>query len=434
MRKMIRSLIFFTLLSSCISGKIKNTELDLQTRLANSSELQHYRKLEAETLSLNEKEEYFFKRLNDKFIYPEPKLVARERVNQEYGSFYLDENILLLFYLSIKYQESGSELYQIQAQKIIEAIYYFDELNGFDGFMPRYLVLKDDKLTIASEHIKTNSYALLALSYYAAYQAFPSQKIKTLITKHTEIIAKYFLDNQLNLVTPNEQNIKYAALDHKFVVSRQLDGLSFFEAALAIVKEDDLKSEISLLLAEHYRPKYKKKFKPLYGELFGFWQLASPSSNWLNLLKMYNLVKITDDEIYKFMFARLYQKLADEQNIFYDLLYLDIFPDKAVSKLTLIAGYLQSFPLDLSAAEIINSHRDDIKLQKFPKITKNKRWLSAKTALPIYARPLMYHEWKRNQLRLNGNQGNYLNHVTFNGLDFLLANALYQKALRATLQ
>jgi hypothetical protein len=112
------------------------------------------------------------------------------------------------------------------------------------------------------------------------------------------------------------------------------------------------------------------------------------------------------------------------------LLYYDIYPT-ALSQLHYSKQILASFPLELNNNEIINSGRATVKTTKFTNIIKNKRWLETSKPLPIYARPIIYHEWKRNQFRVNGNIGANGN-VEFSGLDFLLAYSIYEKILKFT--
>ena len=184
--------------------------------------------------------------------------------------------------------------------------------------------------------------------------------------------------------------------------------------------------------------------KQIMKPAIGSWNLASPSSHWLNMMKLYILVKAThaSQPIYKIdskktteslnqaqrhhnyeiMFKKLYNQLKDSENTLFTLLYGDLF-SLSTKELDIVISDLQNFPLSLNDHEIINSSRGDINLKRFPKITKTKRYTENTNPLPIYDRPLVYFEWKRNQHRVDGNfllKGN----VEYAGLDFLIAYAL----------
>jgi len=427
MQKIILYIALLFTLSSCMHGKIPHKKEQLSDHLVKSDELRKFRSFEAKSMNLVDKEAYFYERLKQKFIIKPEYLVKRYHVRDgSYTDAYIDESLLFLSYLALKYKETKDKQYQKLAHKIIKGLYFLENLDGFNGFLPRYVIDQDDKYVIAKEQIKTNSYALLAFAYLISYQNFDAPIIKKLLTKQITTISKYFLDNDLNLVKPNGEDIKYAQLKAKIVTSRQLDGLAFFEAANVLVQNPEIKAEIEENLAKIYHKKYRKKNKNNHARFLGFWEFASPSSNWLNFIKLYTAIKATNDEIYKAMFEKLYFELAKEHNVFYDLLYVDIFPDTRQAKISNIAAILHSFPLSLNNKEVLNSKRADLELKKFPKVIKNKRWVEVKNPLPIYERPLVYHEWKRNQLRVNGNFG-MDGEIEFSGLDYLLAYAFYRK-------
>lgn len=422
-------LIFSIILSGCLHGEAKYDKSILAQKVSSSNLNITQRAQEASSLNLAEKEEYFYQRLKKNFII-EPNLVKRyHHLNSSKIEAHIDESLLFLGYLALRYQATEEEQYQKLAHNIIKGIYYLENLDGFNGYLPRYVIKKGDTFTIASEQIATNSYSLLAFAYLLAYQNFTDPKIKNMLSKHYTTIIKYILNNNLELIEPDGSEVEFGKFKAKLDPSKQLTGLAFFEVANILVRNDKIKAALQDKLDNFYRKKYRKKNKITYLRLFGFWDLASTSSNWLNYLKLYTSIKATNDEVYKKIFAKLYQNLKKEQNIFYDLLYYDIFQDSSQS-LNYSKNILASFPLSLNNLEIINTGREGVKTTKFTNIIKNKRWLESKQPLPIYARPSTYHDWKRNQFRVNGNyngQGN----VEFSGLDFLLAYSFYQKNLKS---
>lgn len=411
-------------LSSCIlKAKIPPiNNINIEQRIEKSDKYRAIRKLEANLLTLAEKEYYLLDRFQKKFIIYDEFLV--KRYNYKDGSnisAHIDESALYLAYLanraaSLKNQKN----YQQAAINIVKAIYYLDNLNKLDGYLPRYVTLKDNIFTPGLETIRTNSYAILFFAYYQAYQNLQNINLKNLIENHIELIIKYYLKNDLDLHHYDGTEIKYSSLKSK-ILSHQLSALTIFEIANLIVTDKQLKNKIQQKLAYFYKKGYKKYNKMMRNSL-GNWQFSSHSSNWLNMLKLYVLAIATNDEIYKNNFKNLYKVLQDDDNIFYDLLYGKIFPLNILQKRKIIAE-LNNYPISLDNHEIINSLRNEIKLDKFPKIIKNKRHIEGVKTLPIFDRPLVYFEWKNNQFRLDGNflaNGN----IEYSGLDFLLAYAI----------
>lgn len=423
-------LIFIIALSSCVHGTVEYTGAIFTKKLESSEQIIKQREKEAQSLDLPAKERYFYERFLTKFIL-EPNLVKRYHLtNSNVSEAHIDESLLFLACLALRYQVTQEAKYQETAHKIIQGLYFLENLDGFNGYLPRYVIKKGDNFMPSKEQIATNSYSLLAFAYLLAYQNFDNEKIKNMLTKHLTIITKYILEHNLELVEPDGSKVEFGKFNAKFDPSKQLTGLAFFETANVIVRNDQIKATLQDKLENLYRKKYRKKNKITYLRLFGFWDLASTSSNWLNYIKLYTAIKATNHPIYKKMFSKLYHNLAKEENIFYDLLYYDIYPT-ALSQLHYSKQILASFPLELNNNEIINSGRATVKTTKFTNIIKNKRWLETSKPLPIYARPIIYHEWKRNQFRVNGNIGANGN-VEFSGLDFLLAYSIYEKILKFT--
>ncbi|MBL6621271.1 MAG: hypothetical protein ISP24_01135 [Rickettsiales bacterium] len=423
---LLRFLIILPLFS-CVEQKLTYKGDLLNQKIAKDKDIKAHRIFEAKSLSLKEKEEYFFNRFSQKFIKKPEYLIKRfiDNKNNNYES-HIDDAAFFLSYLALKYANDRQEKYQDLALKILDGIFYLENIDGFNGYMPRFVSGDANKITNNDVPIRTNSYAILSFAYFLAYENFNSLLIKNKIKKHYYVIAKYFLDRDLNLETPDGVDIKYASLDAKFITSRQLDGVAFFEVANKILADSDLSAEIDNILHNVFRKKYRKKGKKISSNIMGFWDLATPSSNWLNFLKLYIAVKASNDAIYKNMFANYYLSVESEKNAFYDLLYIDIFSREKTSKISNILVALNSFPLTLNDIEIINSHNKKIPINKFSKIRKNKRYVESKIPLLIYNRPLTYHEWKHNQFRVNGNFSKN-GELEFSGLDYLLAYSFLEK-------
>ena len=417
--------LFATISCSARYTKIpyKNQE-ELLNKIAISDEFRATRKASAQELTLDEKEIFFLQKLRDNFIIKPEFLFKRYNyIDKTQTTASIDEASLYLAYFALRIRELyNKSQYVDTATRIIKGIYYLDGLNGFDGYIPRFATLKDNKFTV-SEESRTNNYSLLFFGYYLAYQSFEDDSIRRLIEDHVTLIVKYFLKNDLDLYTADGTHIKYSNLKSK-IFSRRLDALVMFEIGNIIVTDPEVKTQITETLEYFERKGYMKKNQIMSFKIAAIWDVATSSSYWLNMMKLYIIAKATNNENYQYMFKKLNRKLRKSQNILFTLLYNDLFPlEKDNPKLQKAQELLETYPLELNNQEIINSYRPDIKLNVFAKIVKKRRYTETNTPLEIFNRPAKYFEWKEPQLRVDGNFGQDGN-VEFSGIDFLFAKAL----------
>ena len=197
--KKIQLLLISLLLSSCSTYVKKiptSNSPSLKQRIIISDAHRKARKEESETFSFSEKELYFLQRFQKKFLIKPEFLVKRYHFKDGSNiSAYIDESSLYLSYLALKTKKlEFNKGFKKAAQKIIKGIYYLDSLNKLDGYLPRFVTLTNNEFIISEEPIRTNSYSLLLFSYFLAYNYFDDKEIKQMITHHTELIIKYFLE------------------------------------------------------------------------------------------------------------------------------------------------------------------------------------------------------------------------------------------------
>ena len=281
-------------------------------------------------------------------------------------------------------------------------------------------------------NVHINVYSQLLFAYTHAYLLFEDPELKQMIQDHVLLISEYFLENDFVLKNEKGEIMRYSDLSPKsftFKKNRQLDLLLILESGLVILDEtgfnmEDFRSKKKELLDRY---KYYQSIQRLHLKI-GIFEFPSHSSDWLNFLKLHALISLTDEENYKNAFMNLYKSQQREENPLFQAMYLDIKEDISPEEKELVEKssnyYLSTFPLNLSNAEIINSHNKDI--QKKIRFIKLKKVVEAETPLPIFMRPLKGHEWKRNAFRLNGNileSGN----KEYPGTDFLLAYWMMEK-------
>ena len=425
--RLINFVILLILVCSC-SNKYELNFKDKQDilRVAKSEELIEERQVQAGGYSLDDKYNLIKTRFEDKFfLKPSNNVLRYYFKDYDQQIAVIDETVFYLFYLANMALAFDDDRFQIELSKTVDDIIQTDHLNGYDGFLPRSVILNDDEkgLDIYPDEIHSNSYSLLMFGYYFAYNASTNEETKALIVNHIETIASYYLKNDLALIDNEGKEIEVSNLNTRHL-SRELDALVIFETAAKLASSTDSRKIFKAKVNQLKDKGYIKWNKFVRFQFLNF-TIPSHSSNWLNLIRLYSLSKITDEQIYYHNFKKLYNKLEKEKNPFFDALYLEVFGESDLSKKANIEYYLNTFPIELDNSEVISSYNNK-NLKLFPMIVKNHQKAEVVNPLPIYQRPLVYFEWKSNQQRIDGNWGQKGN-VLFSGLDFLVLYSMYMK-------
>ncbi|MBT4989607.1 MAG: hypothetical protein HOM96_03630 [Rickettsiales bacterium] len=427
---MLRIIISILILFCCSCSQrysYDKSSLNEATKIKEIENVLAARQQQALLYDIDSKYTILLDRFNSQFLLSPRNIVVREYfTNRDVQTSVIDETVFYLIYLSqLSMVFDNDDLEQLIYNIVVDII-EIDKLNGLDGYLPRSVSFDKDlnQLVIVPDEIHSNSYSIIMLGYYMAYNSSKSMKVRDLISGHVSMIAKYYLDNDLVLRDDKGNEVRVSNLNKRHL-SRELDALVIFEIGKKLTKDPKLQLKFEAIVDELKAKGYNKKHKILHLTLLNF-EIPSHSSNWLNMLRLYILAKATDEKIYENHFVKLYNILEDEHNPFFDVLYMDLFNQLDEVKMQRISFYLQSFPIELDNREIISSYDADVDLALFPRITKNYIEAESVEALPIYRRPLKYFEWKENQRRIDGNwegKGNIL----FSGLDYLLLYSMYKK-------
>jgi hypothetical protein len=272
------------------------------------------------------------------------------------------------------------------------------------GYLPRYLASNDP--------VHANSYTQLYFGLIMAHRYCP--ELRRDISALSDRIARYLLDHDLRLVHPQTGDMDpYSDLQPRRVEvsrSRVLDSLVFLEAARHLTVDDDIRRELRIWMAQAIDYDYPYRIQISHLQLPGL-KLPSHASDWLNMLRLYTLVQVSENLDYRRALDRLYRSQSREHNA----LFAAMMGDHDEAELSL-AG----FPLALDNREMMNSPLPDVPEKWFPPLVKTRMIREAREPMPVYRRPLSHNEWKRNPYRLDGNLGE-TGARHYSGLDYLLA-------------
>ncbi|MCF7957166.1 MAG: hypothetical protein K9M57_01820 [Phycisphaerae bacterium] len=358
----------------------------------------------------------------------EPYFLIRKQVNAKKPSDncgYLEDTSAFLAGLAFKYGATGDLKSQGLALKVVTSLQDLDWSNGLDGYIPFSANIKNSRLHIAQNETHVNAYSQLFFSYFTAMTLFDDPALKNVIRKHMNLITNYFLKHNLVLKDNFGNKVPFSDITSsafKLSAGRCLDGLVFVDFSLWILenqKDSEAYTKLTEIKKEMVSDGYYRKIANLHFKFFTF-ELPSDSTDWLNFIRLYILNQIENNDHYKNALKKLFASQRNEYNPLFNSIYASVFCDKTdeVKEKTLF--YLNSFPLTLDNAEVINSQNPDVKKKFFLQLTKNKLIPESKLPLEIYKRPFRGLEWKRNPCRLDGNLGKDGN-IIYPGTDFYLA-------------
>ena len=405
------------LLSSCSFYGVDDyyDPSELHTVVKNSQETIQLRKQQAENFTLEQKAEIFETRLkktfHQKYIFI-PKLFD-ENPNPPLR---IDTTALLLSALAFKYSVTQNEQDKNLISKMVDSLISADEANGFDGFLPYKVRIKNDTIVPIDNKTRENVYAQLFFAYTSILNYVSCPEIHEKVIQHSRFIITHFAKHDFKLINHEGKESPHADLSptqFSILNNRKLSLLYILDLGLKFCEDKVILNKLQQTRERAVSYGYLDEILELHTVFLNL-EFPTQSSSWLNMLKIYNGWSASQNNVYKMAYDRLILRYADEDNLFFELIGHAIHQRKPSSK---IARLLATFPLDLSNKEIINSLNPAIKNVR-GNYVKLKGQYESTTVLPFYQRPLNNYLWKRNQMHLDGNiKSNGL--LNFTGVDYL---------------
>ncbi|MCM8536087.1 MAG: hypothetical protein NE334_09140 [Lentisphaeraceae bacterium] len=411
-------LIIVVLLTSCHSYDVHDhyDKSELLERIKISDEGTERLRLEAESKSLSEKATYFESKIL-KEIHPKYKFVPKHYYSDRKDQLRTDMTSHLLAALAFKYGVTKSSQDLKLIEDMVDTFIAADKTNGYDGFLPYKVMVKDGSLVATDNETHENIYVQLFFAYVIILRNVEDENVLQKVKSHSETILKHFAKQDFVLYTHEGEEADYSDLSltrYSLYKNRKLSLLSLLDYGLLVLDDGSLKTKLLMTRKEAEDLGYEETVLSLHTAFLNR-EFPTHSSSWLNFLKIYNGWHSSGNEIYKKAFMSLYENYEDERNPFLELMKASLF-DSSIHES--VESILSSFPLTLTSREVINS--PSFKDAEFGNYVKIKRHRETQEILPVYQRPLNNFLWKRNPMIVDGNFESS-GQTTYSGIDFLQA-------------
>ncbi|HLP79517.1 MAG TPA: hypothetical protein VK158_02700 [Acidobacteriota bacterium] len=355
-------------------------------------------------------------RLFSEFYYPDIGLIShyneRKDEQTQKGPLQLEQNAHLLVALAKKYEVTKDEQTLARAKKLIDGFLYMDKLNDLDGFLPMEVRLQNDKTYLLKPNTPSFGYTQLFYAYVLAKESFANTSVSENIAFHANLIFERLAKDNFIVKNNKGKQVEYsdASPTKTFMLtSSHIESLAFATAGRYLVdKYTNPGLHEKLKSVEHtLRVTYGYDTRPALLKVnLGIYRVPTPSTSWLDLMKLAIIYHTTKHEKYAKHIVDLAKSYADDKNPFFITMHLQHGNEsmQEKKKLAQIAlERLQTYPITNTSQEVINSTGASTRL--IPRFVKNQAEKETTQPLPIWATSGDTYQWKRNPYRIQGNIG-----------------------------
>ncbi len=378
------------------------------------------RRVEAASLTEEEKAAWFEQHVLAEFSSPDCRLVAKLRTD---GPDIRDIQTTAHFLaaISMKYGVLPTPETAQLALEIIEDIIAADALDGLDGRLSAYCDITDG-LPKPGGTLTANGHTQLFFGYVTAWRMIHDPRIRETIQSHVTLIAQRYIDDGFILKAPSGHALPYSdvrATRWQASRSRRLDSLVFQETALLFVDDETIREHILQLQKKAVRAGYLGSIKRLHVSFLNV-KLPSHATDWLNVLRLFTLAQASGSPEYRIALSKLYRTQRKEMNPLFNSMSAIISGSASAATNIL----LDTFPLTLNNRPVYNR---DVPRRIVPRLVKSEWFVEARDPLPIYRRQLRAHNWKANPYAITAEP---VSESTFrySGVDYLLAYWMHRYA------
>ncbi|MCM8532216.1 MAG: hypothetical protein NE330_13730, partial [Lentisphaeraceae bacterium] len=321
-------LIIVVLFTSCHSYDVHDhySEDELSERVILSDTGTEKLRLEAESKSLLEKATYFESKIL-KEIHPKYKFVPKHYYSDRKDQLRTDMSSHMLAALAFKYGVTKSAQDLKLIEQMIDTFIAADETNGYDGFLPYKVTVKDGKLVATDNETHENIYVQLFFAYVIILKNVDDKSVLVKVKSHSKTILKYFAKHDFVLYTHEGKEADYSDLSltrYSLYKNRKLSLLSLLDYGLLVLDEGPLKTKLLETRKKAEGLGYEDTILSLHTAFLNR-EFPTHSSSWLNFLKIYNGWHSSGNEIYQKAFMSLYKNYEDERNPFLELMKASLF-------------------------------------------------------------------------------------------------------------
>jgi hypothetical protein len=272
---------------------------------------------------------------------------------------------------------------------------------------------------------KANAVSQLIVALWLAWAEIPSDETVAAATRHIRRIAERYARYNYLLVDGEGRAVEHSDLGAVWSPSNLLDRLLLLELGSQMLYGEPIGDRLRADLQQYTEDPPRVRLNLLHVRA-SVVELPTASSDFLHVWALYALCRATQSPHYKQALRRLLRQTRGQRNPLFHAVGIGcgvIDPDQQA----IVNFGLTTYPAaQLTDVPVSNSSDRDVPRKWLPRVVKNEFEREARRPLPVWRRPLTWFEWKRNQLRLDGNSGAD-GQTEFSGGDYLL---LYWLAAR----
>jgi hypothetical protein len=272
---------------------------------------------------------------------------------------------------------------------------------------------------------KANAVSQLIVGLWLAWSEIPSDKTVAAAADHMRRIAERYLAYNYLLVDGEGRAVEYSDLGATWSPSNLLDRLLLLEIGSQMLAGDPVGRRLRADLKRYKEHPPRVRLHLLHVRA-GIVELPTASSDFLHVWALYAMCRATQSPLYAQALRRILRQTRGQRNPLFHAVGIGCgVIDGGESEI--VDFGLSTYPAaDLIGRPVSNSGQPDVRRAWLPRLVKGEYEREARRPLPVWRRPLTWFEWKRNQLRLDGNLDSS-GQTEFGGGDYLL---LYWLAAR----
>lgn len=347
------------------------------------------------------------------FLEPSLGLVADHLVvadgRIERGPVNIEQNAHLLAGLACQYAVTRSTIALERARRVVAGLDELDRANGFDGFFPFEATVGERGVEITGRRFISSSCMQLLFAQVLAWRLLDDESLREQVRRQAARMVDRVIAHGLVVVDEEGRPMPFSDMSpgRRIIgVSRELDTLVYVRAAIFFADDDPGRRTRLESLRRHVEDELGYASLPFVLHFqVPFLELPTPSSSWLNIMKLATLVEMTGEERYRRLLHGLAGRYRRQQNPFFIALDLLHAPDVSAgwreARERTAWRRLDTYPITRGPQAMSNLGNPDYPRRGAPRFIKNAFVHQSRRPIAFYDLQGDRYLWKRDLLRLN---------------------------------